>query len=270
MSIAPELDHTLTLSEDQGAPTILYLHGFLGSREDWTEVVELVGNRYSHLTVNLPGHGTSPHRLPASYYSMPKAAELVINLLDHYGTGQCHLAGYSMGGRLGLYLLVHYSERFASAIMESASPGLKTEEERAARRKENGLLADRLLIYSFDSFLEDWYGQPLFDSTDKGDPRFARMLARRRRQDPSSLALSLRYMGTGAQPSLWERLQDTCSPILFVAGERDAKYSALAHEMARLCPRGRTAILPGAGHNAHFERPDEFCRAVTEFLSHSE
>jgi len=267
MSITPQLDHTLTLSEDQGAPTILYLHGFLGCREDWEEVIARIGKGYSHLCVNLPGHGLSLSPLSAFFYSMPRASELVINLLDHHGIEQCHLAGYSMGGRLGLYLLAHYAERFASSIIESASPGLKAEEERAARRREHGLLADRLLIYSFDSFLEDWYRQPLFESMDKGDPRFARMLVRRRRQDPSSLAQSLRYMGTGAQPSLWERLQETRSPILFIAGERDAKYSDLAHEMARLCPRGRTAILPGAGHNAHFELPDEFCHAVTEFLS---
>jgi 2-succinyl-6-hydroxy-2,4-cyclohexadiene-1-carboxylate synthase len=198
---------------------------------------------------------------------MSRAAELVINLLDHYAIEVCHLIGYSMGGRLGLYLLTHYAERFDRSIIESASPGLKAEEERAARRKEDGLLADRLLIYGLDTFLDAWYRQPLFESIDKTKARFVEMLARRRRLDPPSLALSLRYMATGAQSSLWERLQETSVPILFIAGERDAKYSDLAHEMARLCPRGRTAILPGAGHNAHFERPDEFCRAVTEFLS---
>jgi len=267
MSTAPELDHTLTLSEDQGAPTILYLHGFLGCREDWEEVIARIGKGYSHLCVNLPGHGWSSPPLSAFFYSMPRAAELIINLLDHHGIERCHLAGYSMGGRLGLYLLAHYAERFASATMESASPGLKTEEERAARRRDDGHLADRLLTVNFDAFLDAWYRRPLFDSMDTSDPRFARMLVRRRRQDPSSLALSLRYMGTGAQPSAWEHLQDTRSRILFVAGEMDARYADLALEMARLCPRGQAAIIPGAGHNVHFERPDEFCRAVMEFLS---
>ena len=93
------------------------------------------------------------------------------------------------------------------------------------------------------------------------------MLERRRTHDPEGLALSLEHMGTLVQPSLWEKLGDLRLPVLFVAGADDDKYGRLAESMANLCSAGQKAIIPGAGHNTHWERPAEFCRLVEGFLT---
>jgi 2-succinyl-6-hydroxy-2,4-cyclohexadiene-1-carboxylate synthase len=242
----------------------------MGCGDDWRETIARLGDSFSRLTVDLPGHGRSIESLSTEQYSMPGCAELVLSLLDNLGITKCHLVAYSMGGRLGLYLLTHYPERFGRAVIESSSPGLKTKDEREARRAADRELQERILTAPLDKLLTEWYSQPLFSTMDQADPRYAALLQRRLGNNPEALALSLENMGTGAQPSLWEELEELTRETLFVAGERDQKYGAIAEEMTGLCPAGQVAIIPGAGHNVHFERPVEFCSEVSRFLTENE
>jgi len=243
----------------------------MGCREDWTETTERIGPIFSHLTVDLPGHGRSapmmaPH-LTDHDYSMPGCAALLIRLLDDLHIERCHLVGYSMGGRLALFLLVHHGERFSRAAIESASPGLATESERNARLKHDQELATRLECEPFDTFLQSWYDQPLFASVDRQSARFGALLQRRRLSHPVELARSLRLMGTGAQPSLWSNLGRISPPLLFVTGAVDSKFTQIAARMAPLCPRAATAIIPDTGHLVHFERPDVYSHELKTFLT---
>jgi 2-succinyl-6-hydroxy-2,4-cyclohexadiene-1-carboxylate synthase len=260
----PVLNHTF--APNGHAPTVLYLHGFLGCGDDWNEIVYRLGGDFSHLTVDLPGHRMPARSFPPEYYSMSGCAELIVSLLDHLRIERCHLVAYSMGGRFALFLLTHYPDFFLSAVIESASPGLKTEAERAVRKQQDELWIERLRERSIDEFLHDWYAQPLFQTMNRSKPRFERMLQSRAGHDPSALALSLQHMGTGVMLPLWENLPGITIPLLFVAGERDEKYCALAHEMANLCPYAQAAIIGNAGHNTHFERPEAFGVAVAQFL----
>ena len=50
-----------------------------------------------------------------------------------------------MGGRLALTFANLYPQCVCSLILESASPGLITEEERSERRKQDQQLAERIL-----------------------------------------------------------------------------------------------------------------------------
>ncbi len=79
--------------------------------------------------------------------------------------------------------------------------------------------------------------------------------------------MSLKHMGTGAQPSLWDELKDLAPRTLFVVGEKDEKYRAIANEMTSLCPASQVAIIPGAGHNVHFECPGEYGAEIARFLA---
>ena len=263
--LRPVLNHTF--APNGRAPTVLYLHGFLGCSDDWSETITCLGNGFSHLTVDLPGHWTPADSLPPEYYSMPGCARLIIDLLDNCGIERCHLVGYSMGGRFALYLLTHCSDRFLSAVIESASAGLKTEAERTDREQQDKLWIKRLHERPLDEFLSDWYAQPLFNTIDRTGARFEQMMRRRRQHNPEALALSLQYMGASVMPSLWDSLPALTMPLIFVAGERDERFSALAHEMASLCSCAQAAIIASAGHNTHFDRPDEYCSVVKQFLS---
>lgn len=84
------------------------------------------------------------------------------------------------------------------------------------------------------------------------------------------LAGSLRGLGTGRQPSLWERLPEVRVPTLLVVGEEDGKFTRVAYEMTKRLPEARVVVVPGAGHTVHLENPAGFAAALEEFLNSAE
>ena len=74
------------------------------------------------------------------------------------------ILGYSMGGRLALTFAIQYPLRVRKLILESASPGLITEEERANRRMQDRKLCDLIKKNGIEQFVEYWENIPLFSS----------------------------------------------------------------------------------------------------------
>jgi len=247
-------------------PAILFLHGFLGGRDDWREITDQLCENFLTVAVDLPGHGYTQVNGIDKYYAMPSCAWGLTNFLGQLKIKKCHLVGYSMGGRLALYLAVKNPERFDKIVIESSSPGLKTATERKDRVKQDKKLARRLETENFENFLNDWYRQPLFETIEK-DTRFKKILKKRLKSDPLLLAKSLRQMSTGAQPSLWPELGKIQAPIMFIAGEKDEKFKTLAFEMSDLCEPAEIRIIKNCGHNVHFEKPREFYEQLNNFLT---
>ena len=140
------------VSGDRRSPAVLFLHGFMGSSADWREVVSEIGERTFCIAVDLPGHGASLG-LPPDSYTIEGATRAVIRTLEGLEVTRPVVAGYSMGGRLALYLALRYPERCAGLFLESASPGLERSSERAARRVADEPKAERLKSGDFEAFL---------------------------------------------------------------------------------------------------------------------
>jgi len=235
------------------APPLLLLHGFMGSSAEWDEVAAALRDGHRLLIPDLPGHGLSTGLPYPDSYAMQGATDALISLLDAENVDRCAVAGYSMGGRLALYLALRHPERVNRLLVESASPGLATEEERAARRAADEKLAQRLETEDLREFVEDWYQQPLFANLARDEELLRRTIEARLQNDPHELARSLCAMGTGSQPSLWEELPELKVPTLAVVGEEDAKFVRIAREVERRSANVRVVVVPGTGHSVHAE-----------------
>ena len=254
-----------TLSGDTKLPGLLFLHGFLGSKNDWNPIVDPLKDDFCCLAVDLPGHGDTTVA-DDSLYRMENVASALTDLTGELGLSRPQVVGYSMGGRLALYLAVNHADSFSGFVLESASPGLKTAEERQARVEHDEALAQKLMSTDLKDFLADWYNQPIFETL-RNDPRLLEETVKHRMtNNPAGLSRSLRYMGTGTQPSLWDRLHAITRPLLLIAGEHDTKYTAIQHQMADLCPTTQMRIILDCGHNVHLERPVEYIEAIKPFL----
>lgn len=245
-------------------PPVLFLHGFTGRGADWQPTLESVQDRAYALAVDLPGHGASVDR-PEEAYAMDAAVQQLVAVLDVEDIDRCAVVGYSMGGRTALHLALQHPSRCRRLLLESASPGLDTEAERAARRRIDRTRAQRMMG-DFEAFLYDWYRMPLFGSLAQHNLVEA-MVERRRHNQPAELAKSLRGMGTGAQASLWERLHALRIPTLALTGALDDKYVGVTQRVTARAPRIRSVIVPGAGHNVHAERPDAFVNHLCRFIN---
>jgi 2-succinyl-6-hydroxy-2,4-cyclohexadiene-1-carboxylate synthase len=252
-------------------PPILLLHGFTGSSEAWpTNAVDALAVERTVLAVDLPGHGRSGWPDGASRYGVHDLVDDLVALLDERGEERADWAGYSMGGRMALGAAILRPERVRRLVLESASPGLRTESERAERARADGALADELEARGIEWFVDHWMGLPVF-ATEASLPEGVRMAERERRlgNDPRALAAALRGLGIGTQPSLWERLGEVRCPVVLLTGAEDRKYESIAHEMAALLPTVVHRSIEGAGHRVHLEDPGAWAREVRAFLGRS-
>ena len=256
---------TYAVSGDPGRPEILLLHGFMGSASDWRGIIAAFEVEHRCVAVDLPGHGSSLG-LPPDAYSVDGSARVLLDLLDGLEMTRSTLVGYSMGGRLALYLALRHPERFSRLFLESASPGIEDPAERRERRRADEKRARRLESGDLASFLENWYRQPLFASLARREEILTQTIQARLRNDPRELARSLRGTGAGRMPSLWGELAALRMPTLAVAGELDARYVEISARMAALGPRVRPAVVPEAGHNVRLENPEAYLASLKRFL----
>ncbi len=233
-------------------PTIVFLHGFLGSHRDFDGLRSNLPDPYDRLALDLPGHGQNINR-PIDHYTFHNAAEFVLSSIQSIPP-PIVLYGYSMGGRLALYLALRSADRFTCAFLESTSPGLETPTEQLARRQQDEILSQQIET-DFPAFLDRWYEAELFRSL-KSHPSFPELLQRRRQNNPTELARSLRHMGTGSQPSLWPELPQAKLPLHLIVGTQDPKFCAINQKILERCPTAQLHPIPNAGHNLHLEAPD--------------
>ncbi len=254
-------------ARDSSLPRIIFLHGFLGSGSDWAPMARQLENDYCCILVDLPGHGESDIEAngnPDLFFT--ETVDALAEELGRSATPEpCFLVGYSMGGRIALSLLLRHPELFEKAIIVSASPGLRTEEERLSRQESDEGVA-RKIERNFEGFIEAWYEQPLFASL-KSRPIFKEVESERKINDPSNLALALRLLGTGRQPSAWNELQKNRVPIQFFAGEKDLKFVEIGRQMVNLCPDSSLELFVECGHTLHLENRELFLDCLRTFFN---
>ncbi|MEZ4393216.1 MAG: alpha/beta fold hydrolase [Polyangiales bacterium] len=223
----------------------LALHGFLGAPAMWAGLEGELVAPWS------PGHGPSPAPLEQDDFNA-----VVDALAARYlPVGGARVVGYSLGGRLALALALRHPARVREAVLIGATPGLKTEAERRARRASDEALAESLFRDGLVRFVDAWEALPLF-ATQRALPVSlqARRRAERLGHTVEGLAGSLRVLGTGAMPSLWDALPGCEVPLRWVTGALDEKFTAIAREACAVCPAATHTVVPGAGHDVVLER----------------
>jgi 2-succinyl-6-hydroxy-2,4-cyclohexadiene-1-carboxylate synthase len=220
------------------------------------------------IMVDLIGHGQTDAPSASRRYSILEAAADLNRLLDELNIVQTDLLGYSMGGRLAITFAVLYPDKVRKLVLESTTPGLSTEEEKAARQQNDEKLASKILNEGLAAFIDYWENIPLFHSQ-MNLPADARENIRRQRMQnkPIGLANSLIGMGTGSQPSWWGHLDKLKCKTLIITGELDPKFCLIGQKMAENIPNAEYICFEKAGHAIHVEEPEKFGTIVSRFLS---
>jgi len=257
------MDRRLGAASRPGKPPIeppvdrvVLVHGFTQTLAAWEPVAERLRERWPVVRVDLPGHGGSG----GVRVGFAEAA----GLLGASGGAGAYV-GYSLGGRLCLRLALDRPDLVRALVLVGASPGIAGPAARVERRTADEALAAAIERDGVEAFLDRWLAGPLFATL---PPELAGR-AERLANTAEGLADALRRLGAGAQEPLWDRLAELRPPTLLLAGALDTRFAAVAREMAAACPVARVALVPGAGHAAHLERPAEVTALIEEFLTAS-
>ena len=239
---------------DGSGPRIALLHGFGQTGRCWGPLAAALARDHEVVRLDAPGHAGSGE----------VAADLpTTGRLAAATAGPAVYLGYSMGARMALHVATEAPEVVRALVLLGGTPGIEDEAARAERRAADLALADRIRTGGVPAFVEHWLGLPMF----AGLPPEGRFVDERRRNTAEGLATSLELAGTGAQAPLWAALPAIEVPVLVVAGADDLRYAAIAERTAAAIGANATpALVRGAGHSAHLERPARFVDLVRPWL----
>src|SRR5690606_36961553 len=106
-------------------PTIVFLHGFLGSGEVFYPLFPLLPDDFNILLIDLPGHGSTRYPNDARRYHVQHQIKDLNHIIQSHCPSKPYLYGYSMGGRLAIRYALYASKSLKGLILESTSPGIQ-------------------------------------------------------------------------------------------------------------------------------------------------
>lgn len=227
---------------------IVALHGFMGKSQDW-----------DHFFPDLDAIDILSIAKPSAEMTMQQWSDRFNRKMA--GRSPSCLLGYSMGGRLAMHALVTNPHAWSCAIIVSANPGLEEASQRAARLQQDAIWANRFEKEPWDSLMTDWGAQELFNGStvQRNECDYSR----------NELAGILRYWSLGQQKNLNPLLEQLNIPILWIAGEKDKRYAAIASSVKLSHPQSEIWIAPEVSHRVPWackelfiEKSMQFCKRV--------
>lgn len=245
-------------TNDGQAVPVVFLHGLLGSQEDWQGVLTLLQNfpQFRPLTIDLPFHGKSKNIACQDFADL--RAQLHQTLMTLLGDTPFFLVGYSLGGRVALDYTFHVKNpHLLGTILEGTNIGLKTEAERKARWQNDQYWANRFRTEPITQVLSDWYQQPVFAHLDACKRSI--LIKKRQNNSGENIAQMLESTSLAKQQDYSDLLNTREKNITFFIGEKDQKFRQIALEN-QLVHR----LIRNAGHNSHDENSLGFVKELIE------
>lgn len=245
----------LEYTETGSGPKIVLLHPVGLSSEFWPLLPNKLKSDYTVVTVDLAGHGVSPNAEQPG--EMAHRVHEVVELLQEIGEPVL-LLGVSFGGMIAMQIAINHPELLRGLVLAACPAqipiaGRPAILERAKVAEEGGMRA------VVDGTLARWFS-PAFLPSDM----VRRIRDRLLRNKPSNWAAAWEAV---VEHDVIDRLGEINVPTLVIAGEADAATPLAAKKaLSAAIPGSRLAVILGAPHMVHIERPEEFAKFVSDFL----
>jgi pimeloyl-ACP methyl ester carboxylesterase len=224
-----------------GRPLVLLHGGLLTIDLSFGPLLEPLAAGRQVIAVELQGHGhTADTGRPMTIEAL---AGDVVALLDHLGTAEADLFGFSLGGLVAFAVALSAPARVGKLIVASADahrpPG-----------RESAPLGDDRLPTPAD--FQAW--RDAYDAVAPDPAHFDEFAAR-------TSAMVYEF------PGWWtDELRSLQVPTLLIFGDRDFSPLPDVVEMFELLPDAQLAVLPGTTHVGVTRRPGEVLALITPFL----
>ena len=261
--------HRMRFLHGGKGPPLLLIHGLLGYSFSWRLNLPVLARRFTVFAPDLPGTGFS-ERVPGLDCSMAAIARRLLPFLRGQGIEGFDLLGTSHGGAVAIMLAAAARDSVRRLILVDPAHPWSYPRPVLMRllRRPAGAGLFRLLLpglkLTHEHYLRRMYGDPgrMPPGTLAG---YAAPLADRGAYD---YALSIvKSWGDDMRQVELALPQIADIPTLLMWGSRDRVIApSSAAQLQRQFRNCRLVVIEGAGHLPYEETPEEFNRAVLEFL----
>lgn len=253
---------------NKNGPAILLIHGSSSLLQTWEPLVELLGDRYRMISLDLQGHGLTGPRVDNDY-SANAYISSALKVLDETGVESAYWIGNSMGGWVSWRAGLAVPDRVKGVVLIDAS-GAQTGEEikpylgaRLARSTIGKWLLPQITPkFLVRSSLEENFAQPE-RLTDELVTRYWELL-----RFPGNRAATLERGNTPREPEKWDDIGTLKMPVLLLWGKQD-KVIPPSHGQAfeAAIPGAKLIVYEDAGHLPMEETPEQVARDIGSWMS---
>ncbi len=240
----------------QGEP-IVFIHGLGSSSRDWEMQIDMFSKNYQVVVYDVRGHGKSDK--PSGPYSMTLFANDAIELIEALDIAPVHVVGISMGGMVGLQLVVDAPDLVKSLVVVNSGPELiiRTLKERI-QFFQRDLIVRILGMRKMGEVLSE----RLFPKTEQGDIRKI-FVERWAENDPRAYRESMRAI-VGWTVS--EQIERIACPVLVIAADEDYTPVEAKAAYVKKLQCGEMVVIEDSRHATPAEKPEQFNEVVMAFL----
>lgn len=250
----------------QGPPVIL-LHGYALNGSMWEFQVPELSENFTVITVDLRGFGRSS--CGAQWSGNAMAAD-IIGLIRELDLKDVTVLGFSLSGGSAVRAALELPDIVSKLILVSSilpSRGLpRTKKEEQYQSKEMDILRLRGVEAWADAIgmRKGKLVDNIFKRNPEARPVWEKIISL---HNPDYL-LQMMAARANTQSSVdWRsRLKEINQKTLLVFGAQDRQFIAGAHHLGEEIENSKLITISGAGHMVNLEKPEEFNRAVLEFL----
>jgi 3-oxoadipate enol-lactonase len=251
----PGLDiHYREDGDPKGAP-VVFANSLGTDLRLWDAILPLLPQSLRLIRYDKRGHGLSG--CPDAPYPMGALVTDLERLLDQLDVREAVVVGCSIGGMIAQGLAVKRLDQVRAMVLSNTGAKIGTAEmwkDRIALVEQGGIEA------LADTILERW-----FSAKFRATPELAAWRNMLIRQPKTG------YVGCSAAISGTDYYTTTASltlPTLAIAGSEDGSTPPdLVRETAALVKGSRFELIRGAGHLPMVEKPEEYARILTGFLT---
>lgn len=253
-------------ADDPAAPTVVMIHGFTGSKENWYPLAKALGGRYRLLIPDLPGWGES-ERKPGMVYGFTQQAANVDAFIRAASPGKpVVLLGHSMGGGIAALAAARYPAEVAKVGLLDAA-GVRFKDNRfgldvLAGKNPFAVQDDASLQRYIDTVFHDASAKPWLPW-----PASSALIGKRRADAEFEQGVLARIGRSEESLLPGVEAANIRQPTLLLWCRQDAVIDASALELyAQRIPQARKVLLDGCGHMSLMERPALVADAVVKLV----
>lgn len=248
-------------SYNERNPTLILLHGLLGSSANWHGIARKLEASHHVIVPDLRNHGRSPHSDDVGY---PSLALDVAELMDEHGLDSVVLIGHSMGGKAAMWLALEQPERVAGLVVVDIAP--------VAYPNRFDSIYDALLAVDLNSLKQRDEADAILAGYLDGVALRQYLLQNLQQRDGVwSWRINLEALLNGMElildfPETSPGIQYLGSTLFIHGSESDYVLAEHSQSINQHFPYVRLRMVPGAGHWVYAEQPDAFLTALINFL----
>jgi len=248
--------------EDVGCGSaIVLIHGYPFNRSLWADQVTALVDRYRVLTLDLRGHGET--EASAGTSTMKLMAQDVSALMDELRIDRAVVGGLSMGGYVALAFYQLFPHRVEKLLLADTRAQADTKEAKVTRAEQ----VEQILAEGMAGIVNAMLPKLLSPETVSKRPEIVKRLREMMMHtNPEGAAAALR--GMAEREDQTERLSQVNVPTLIVVGKEDPITPvADSEKMHDGIAGSQLVVIENASHVSNIEQPEQFNRALQEFLS---